>query len=168
MILARCSLASTNGGAARTGLIERLNALFSDHAQVTYQRIHGDCHLGNVLWHEGVPFFVDFDDAVMGPSVQDLWMLLSGDRNQRQGQLLELLEGYTEFADFSARELNLIEALRTLRILRYSAWLARRWEDPAFPRSFPWFNSVRYWSEHILELREQLAALDEAPLRLPG
>ena len=149
-------------------LIERLHALFSDHGSVTYQRIHGDCHLGNVLWHEGVPFFVDFDDAVMGPSVQDLWMLLSGDRYQRQGQLLELLEGYTEFADFSARELNLIEGLRTLRILRYSAWLARRWEDPAFPRSFPWFNTVRYWSEHVLELREQMAALDEEPLRLPG
>ena len=93
-------------------------------------------------------------------------MLLSGDRGRRQGQLMELLEGYSEFRDFSALELNLIEALRTLRIIRYSAWLARRWQDPAFPRSFPWFNTMRYWSDHILELREQLAALEEEPLSL--
>lgn len=147
-------------------LIDRVQALFAQSASMTLLRIHGDCHLGNVLWQDGVPFFVDFDDAVMGPAVQDLWMLLSGDRSRRQGQLMELMEGYSEFRDFSAFELNLIEALRTLRIIRYSAWLARRWQDPAFPRSFPWFNTVRYWSDHILELREQLAALDEEPLRL--
>jgi Ser/Thr protein kinase RdoA (MazF antagonist) len=115
-----------------------------------------------------MPFFVDFDDAMMAPAVQDLWMLLAGDRMQRQRQLAELLKGYQEFCDFATAELALIEALRTLRIIRYSAWLARRWQDPAFPRGFPWFNSVRYWSEHILELREQQAALMEEPLRLPG
>jgi Ser/Thr protein kinase RdoA (MazF antagonist) len=147
-------------------LIDRVQALFVQSASMSLLRIHGDCHLGNVLWQGGVPFFVDFDDAVMGPAVQDLWMLLSGDRSRRQGQLMELLDGYSEFRDFSALELNLVEALRTLRIIRYSGWLARRWQDPAFPRSFPWFNTVRYWSDHILELREQLAALDEEPLRL--
>ena len=147
-------------------LIERVQALFAQAGSMTYLRIHGDCHLSNVLWQDGTPFFVDFDDAVMGPAVQDLWMLLSGDRDQRQGQLMELVEGYSEFRNFSVAELILIEALRTLRILRYSAWLARRWQDPAFPRTFPWFNTVRYWSDHILELREQLAALDEEPLRI--
>lgn len=147
-------------------LIERVQALFEQAASVKIQRIHGDCHLGNVLWQSGTPFFVDFDDAVMGPAVQDLWMLLSGERDRRQGQLMELLEGYSEFYDFSAAELILIESLRTLRIIRYSGWLARRWQDPAFPRSFPWFNTIRYWSDHVLELREQLAVLDEEPLRV--
>ena len=147
-------------------LIERVEIRFAQSDSMACLRIHGDCHLGNVLWHDGTPFFVDFDDAVMGPAIQDLWMLLSGDRDRRQGQLMELVEGYSDFYEFPAVELNLIEALRTLRIIRYSAWLARRWQDPAFPRSFPWFNTIRYWSDHILELREQLAALDEEPLRL--
>lgn len=129
-------------------------------------RLHGDCHPGNVLWQGEVPWFVDFDDAMTGPAVQDLWMLLSGDRDQRQGQLLELIEGYNEFHHFNPRELPLIEPLRTLRIMHYSAWLARRWDDPAFPMSFPWFNTERYWAEHVLELREQRAALDEPPLQL--
>ena len=134
----------------------------------TYRQIslHGDCHSGNVLWRDDCPHFVDFDDAISGPAIQDLWMMLSGDRDRRQGQLMELLEGYSEFYDFSTAELILVEALRTLRIIRYSAWLARRWQDPAFPRSFPWFNTMRYWSDHILELREQLSALDEEPLRV--
>ena len=129
-------------------------------------RIHGDCHLGNVLWREGVPHFVDFDDTLMGPAMQDLWMLLSGDRDHRQAQLLELVEGYNEFHDFRASELALIEILRTMRLINYSAWIARRWTDPAFPLNFPWFNTQRYWSDHILELREQIAALDEPPLQL--
>ncbi len=126
-------------------------------------RLHGDCHPGNILWRDA-PHFVDFDDARNGPAVQDLWMLLSGDRQQQTQQLSEVLEGYQEFCDFNFAELNLIEALRSLRIMHYSAWLARRWQDPAFPHSFPWFNTERYWGEHILELREQLAALDEPPL----
>ncbi|MEZ5491478.1 MAG: serine/threonine protein kinase [Gammaproteobacteria bacterium] len=147
-------------------LIDRIQADFSFADSVRFFRIHGDCHLGNVLWHQGTPFFVDFDDAVMGPAIQDLWMLLSGERDQRQRQLQELLEGYTEFCDFAPAELKYIEVLRTLRLIRYAGWLARRWEDPAFPRSFPWFNSVRYWSDHVLELREQQAALDEPPLQL--
>ena len=129
-------------------------------------RIHGDCHLGNVLWRNGIPHFVDFDDTVMGPAIQDLWMLLSGDRDQRQAQLLELAEGYSEFKDFKVNELPLIEILRTMRLINFSAWLARRWNDPAFPLAFPWFNTQRYWAEHILELREQVVALDEPTLKL--
>lgn len=147
-------------------LVERIQQLFAEQRRLAYQRIHGDCHLGNILWQDGVPNFVDFDDTVMGPVIQDLWMLLSGDRNQRQAQLLEVVDGYQEFADFPRSQLVLIEALRTLRLIHYAAWLARRWEDPAFPRSFPWFNTPRYWSEHVLEMREQLAALDEEPLQL--
>ncbi len=130
-------------------------------------RVHGDCHGGNILWREDTPNFVDFDDARMAPAIQDLWMLLTGDdRQQQQLQLSEVIEGYREFADFDPRELHLVEALRTLRMLHYSAWLARRWQDPAFPHNFPWFNTERYWGEHILQLREQLSALREPPLTL--
>ncbi|MHB8455340.1 MAG: serine/threonine protein kinase [Acidiferrobacterales bacterium] len=127
-------------------------------------RLHGDCHLGNLLWTHTGPHIVDFDDCRSGPPVQDLWMLLSGDRESMQRQLIEILEGYTSFMDFDAAELALIEPLRTLRLLHYSAWLARRWDDPAFPRNFPWFNTTRYWEEQVLALREQQALLDEAPL----
>jgi Ser/Thr protein kinase RdoA (MazF antagonist) len=127
-------------------------------------RLHGDCHAGNVLWTDDGPHFVDFDDSRMGPAVQDLWMLLSGDRAAMNGQLTDLLAGYEDFFEFDARELNLVEALRTLRMIHYSAWLARRWNDPAFPAAFPWFNTPRYWQNQILELREQVGLLDEAPL----
>lgn len=130
-------------------------------------RTHGDCHVGNILWRDQAPHFVDFDDARMAPAVQDLWMMLSGDRPRQTAQLAELLEGYGEFNDFRPAELRLIEALRSLRMLHYSAWLARRWDDPAFPVHFPWFNTVRYWGEHILHLREQLAAINEPPLSMP-
>ncbi len=147
-------------------IIERLRQLFSEFGNYPRLRIHGDCHAGNVLWRDDTPNFVDFDDTMTGPAMQDIWMLLSGDRDQRQGQLLEIVEGYNEFYDFRASELVLVEALRSLRLMHYSAWLARRWQDPAFPLNFPWFNTVRYWSEHILELKEQLAALDEPPLQL--
>ncbi|MEX2132106.1 MAG: serine/threonine protein kinase [Pseudohongiellaceae bacterium] len=147
-------------------LIDRIGQLFKSYTNQHYQRIHGDCHLGNVLWLDGVPHFVDFDDTQMGPVVQDIWMLLSGDRDQMQAQLLQVITGYNDFYRFPERQLELVESLRTLRIIHYAAWLARRWQDPAFPRSFPWFNTGRYWSDHVLEIREQLAALDEEPLRL--
>lgn len=146
-------------------LIARLERSF-EQVDYTPIRLHGDCHPGNILWRHDAPHFVDFDDARNGPAVQDLWMLLSGEREQQTAQLSEIMEGYQEFCDFNFAELNLIEALRSLRIMHYSAWLARRWDDPAFPHSFPWFNTERYWGEHILELREQLAALDEPPLAL--
>ncbi|MFO1324686.1 MAG: serine/threonine protein kinase [Burkholderiales bacterium] len=127
-------------------------------------RLHGDCHAGNVLWTEGGPHFVDFDDACMGPAVQDLWMLLSGERAAMTEQLDAVLAGYEDFAEFDRRELNLVEALRTLRLVHYAAWIARRWDDPAFPAAFPWFDTQRYWQDRILELREQIALMDEPPL----
>ena len=127
-------------------------------------RLHGDCHLGNILWTPAGAHIVDFDDCCMGPAIQDIWMLLSGTREERALQLADVLDGYTQFADFNPSELQLIEPLRTLRMLHYSAWLARRWDDPAFPRNFPWFNTTRYWEEQILALREQQALLQEEPL----
>ncbi len=127
-------------------------------------RLHGDCHVGNILWTEQGPHIVDLDDALSGPPLQDLWMLLSGDRHEMQGQLLDILEGYEEFAEFDPAQLHLLEALRSLRMLYHSAWLARRWHDPAFPMAFPWFAESRYWEEQILALREQMALLDEPPL----
>jgi len=127
-------------------------------------RLHGDCHASNVLWTVDGPHFVDFDDARTGPAIQDLWMLLSGDRAAMTRQLGDVLVGYEDFADLDRRELHLVEALRTLRLLQYSAWIARRWDDPAFPAAFPWFNTQRYWQDRILELREQIAAMDEPPL----
>jgi Ser/Thr protein kinase RdoA (MazF antagonist) len=127
-------------------------------------RLHGDCHAGNVLWTDDGPHFVDFDDSRMGPAVQDLWMLLSGDRAAMNGQLADVLTGYEDFFEFNARELHLVEALRTLRMIHYEAWLARRWDDPAFPAAFPWFNTQRYWQDQILDLREQVARLDEPSL----
>jgi Ser/Thr protein kinase RdoA (MazF antagonist) len=127
-------------------------------------RLHGDCHAGNVLWTDDGPHFVDFDDARMGPAAQDLWMLLSGDRADMARQLGDALAGYEDFCAFDRRELHLVEALRTLRLIHYSAWLARRWDDPAFPVAFPWFNTQRYWQDRILELREQIALMDEPPL----
>ncbi len=129
-------------------------------------RLHGDCHPGNVLWTDDGPHFVDLDDCMSGPAVQDLWMLLSGSGPEMQAQLADLLAGYTAFADFDHRELRLIEPLRTLRLMHYSAWLARRWEDPAFPRAFPWFEEPKYWEQHVLNLREQLSAMSEPPLRM--
>jgi Ser/Thr protein kinase RdoA (MazF antagonist) len=129
-------------------------------------RTHGDCHSGNVLWTDAGPHFVDFDDARTAPAVQDLWMLLSGDRASMTHQLSDLLAGYEDFMDFDRRELHLVEALRTLRLVHYSAWIARRWNDPAFPAAFPWFNTQRYWQDRILELREQIALMDEAPIQV--
>lgn len=147
-------------------LIPRLQDAF---AAVSFEtlRLHGDCHPANILWRDDAPHFVDFDDARNGPAVQDIWMLLSGEKPQQQRQLEQVLRGYRQFCPFAGVELKLIEPLRTLRIINYSAWLARRWEDPAFPHNFTWFNSVRYWSDHVLSLREQQAALQEAPLKIP-
>lgn len=144
-------------------LINRLEQHFA-RTPFTAIRLHGDCHPGNVLWRGETPHFVDFDDARNGPAIQDIWMLLSGERHQQTAQLTEIIDGYNEFCDFDPGQLALIEPLRTLRIMHYSAWLARRWQDPAFPHHFPWFNTERYWGEHILQLREQLAALQEPPL----
>ena len=128
-------------------------------------RVHGDCHPGNILWtpDEG-PHFVDLDDARMAPAVQDLWMLLSGERRQRTLQLSALLDGYEQLRDFDRRELGWIEGLRTLRLIHYSAWLARRWSDPIFPLNFPWFGTPDYWRSQVQMLHEQIEAMQEAPL----
>lgn len=147
-------------------LLQAVDEIVGNARNIELIRVHGDCHQGNMLWRDDAPHFVDFDDARMAPAMQDIWMLLSGDRHEQLQQLSEIVDGYSEFHDFHSRELQLIEVLRTLRIMHYSAWLARRWHDPAFPRSFSWFNTVRYWSEHILELREQLSLLQEQPLTL--
>ncbi|MBA3506992.1 MAG: serine/threonine protein kinase [Betaproteobacteria bacterium] len=138
--------------------------LFERAGDVLKLRLHGDCHASNVLWNSDGPHFVDFDDARMGPAVQDLWMLLSGGREAMTQQLSAVLSGYENFCEFDARELHLIEALRTLRLIHYAGWIARRWGDPAFPAAFPWFNTQRYWQDRILELREQIALMDEPPL----
>jgi Ser/Thr protein kinase RdoA (MazF antagonist) len=144
-------------------LITRIKETYQPQTQI---RVHGDCHVGNVLWRDDTAHFVDLDDCVTAPAVQDLWMFISGDRQQQTLLLSELLDGYQEFCDFEPRQLGLIESLRTMRIMHYAAWLGRRWDDPAFPRSFTWFNDARYWSDHILELREQMSAFDEPPLTL--
>lgn len=145
-------------------LFDNVLACFERAGNIQDIRLHGDFHPANVLVAGDRLHIVDLDDARTGPPVQDLWMFLSGDRDEQTPQLATLLDGYQEFRNFDARELNLIEALRTLRIMHYSAWLARRWEDPAFKLAFPWFNSHRYWDEHILSLREQAALMEEPPL----
>jgi Ser/Thr protein kinase RdoA (MazF antagonist) len=128
-------------------------------------RLHGDCHPGNILWTpDAGPHFVDLDDARSGPAVQDLWMLVSGERHQRQKQLGALVDGYEQMREFDRAELALIEPLRTLRLIHYSAWLARRWEDPTFPITFPWFGSSDYWRGQVDMLEEQMEAMEEAPL----
>ena len=147
-------------------LLAAVAAAYERAGAVAAIRLHGDCHPGNILWTDAGPHFVDLDDCRTGPAVQDMWMLLSGDRQAMGLQLSELIAGYELFRDFDRRELLLIEALRTLRMLHYAAWLARRWNDPAFPLAFPWFNTPRYWEDHVLQLREQAAALQEPALTI--
>jgi Ser/Thr protein kinase RdoA (MazF antagonist) len=145
-------------------LLDNIEACYERAGGTRNIRLHGDFHPGNVLVANEMLHIVDLDDARMGPAVQDLWMFLSGDRHEQQPQLDVLLEGYQEFRRFDARELNLVEALRSLRILYYAAWIARRWDDPAFKIAFPWFNTERYWDEHVLALREQIALMQDPPL----
>ena len=146
--------------------LDGVREIFDRVGTVKSIRLHGDCHASNVLWNDSGPHFVDFDDCRMGPAVQDLWMLLSGERDAMQGQLASIIKGYEDFCEFDDNELQLIEALRTLRLLHYSGWIARRWHDPAFPAAFPWFNTQRYWQDRVLELREQIAAMQEPGLRV--
>jgi len=145
-------------------LLQQVSQRFSGAGTVRQIRLHGDCHPGNILWTEDGPHFVDLDDCRTGPAIQDLWMLISGERSDMQRQLGDLVDGYLQFHDLDYRELQLIEPLRTLRMIHYAAWLARRWEDPAFPQAFPWFNTSRYWEEHVLALREQAGLLNEPAL----
>ena len=155
---------------------ESLTSQLLDEAALCYQRAgdiklircHGDCHPSNVLWTDDGPHVVDFDDARMAPAAQDIWMFLAGSRADQTAYLDAVLTGYTEFCEFDARELHLIEALRTLRLIHYYGWLAKRWDDPAFKIAFPWFNTQRCWEDHILSLREQAALLHEEPLQWFG
>jgi Ser/Thr protein kinase RdoA (MazF antagonist) len=143
--------------------LKLIDQLFANITDLKLIRLHGDCHLGNVLWNDAGPHIVDLDDAVMGPAIQDIWMLLSGDILQTRLQLSIILDAYNEFYDFDMRELQLIEAMRTLRMIQYSAWLANRWQDPAFPMAFPWFNTAHYWNEQLVNLNDQLIILNDPP-----
>lgn len=145
-------------------LLQHIRSVFDAVGPLSAIRLHGDCHPGNILWATGGPHFVDLDDARTGPAIQDIWMLISGEAEEMRIQLDTLLEGYRTFYDFDESSVILIESLRTLRIMHYAAWLARRWGDPAFQLAFPWFDSPRYWEEHILSLREQAAALQNPPI----
>lgn len=145
-------------------LLQQITEMFGNAGNINKIRLHGDCHPGNILWTDQGPHFVDLDDCRSGPAIQDLWMLISGDRHEMQMQLIDIIEGYLQFREFDHRELLLIEPLRTLRIIHYAAWLARRWNDPAFPQAFPWFNTPRYWEDHVLSLREQAGLLNEPAL----
>jgi len=154
---------------ASAALVSAVRARSGLFAQARMQRIHGDCHLGNILWNANGPLYVDFDDCLTGPVVQDLWMFCSGSSEQQQAEWTDVLDGYEQFAHFDASEASLVESLRGMRMLNHAAWLAERWEDPAFPLAFPWFGEPRYWERHVGELREQLQAVEDPPLlRLPG
>ncbi len=145
-------------------LLERIERVYAEVAPVALIRVHGDCHLGNLLWGETGPRFVDLDDCAMGPRIQDLWMLLSGGPAEQQAQWGELLAGYERFGTLEYTELRLIEPLRALRMLHHAAWVCERWEDPAFPRAFPWFGEARHWERYLADLAEQLANIDAPPL----
>ncbi len=143
-------------------LLEAVESRFEAAGPLRQLRIHGDCHRNNVLWTAAGPHFVDLDDCMTGPAIQDLWMLLAGNAAEMRSQLADILEGYSKFASFDPIETGLIEPLRTLRMIHYAAWLARRWHDPAFPQAFPWFGEVRFWERHVAELEEQLMTLEQS------
>lgn len=145
-------------------LLEKVEATFLQAGDVRNIRIHGDCHMGNLLWNERGPVLVDLDDCAMGPRVQDLWMMLAGSGSEQQRQWSELLEGYGQFADFDFREVRLVESLRALRMIHHAAWVSHRWLDPAFPRAFPWLGEARYWEGYLRDLMEQLEVIDDPPL----
>ena len=147
--------------------LDEVQRAFDSLPELRTLRLHGDCHPGNILWSDAGPHFVDLDDALTGPAVQDLWMLLSGDRASMTRQLGAVLAGYEDFMDFDWRELRLVEPLRTLRMIHHSAWIARRWNDPAFPVAFPWFEGSAYWGQQTQQLNKQIDAMREVPLGAP-
>ncbi len=149
-------------------ILKLIDEIYCDENISEHIRVHGDCHVGNILWRDDAPHFIDFDDSRMAPAIQDVWMLLSGDRVRQTAQLNEIADGYNEFSEFPLQQIKYIESLRTLRIMYFSAWIAKRWDDPAFPRAFPWFNTTQYWEQHILDLREQLGELNEPALTIFG
>jgi Ser/Thr protein kinase RdoA (MazF antagonist) len=143
--------------------LDRVKRCFERAGTLKTLRLHGDCYPGNILWTDDGPHFVDFDDSRMGPAIQDLWMLTSGDRAEMTLQFKQLMTGYRTFYDFNPNELHLVEALRTLRLIHYSAWIAKRWEDPAFPLAFPWFNTIRYWQDRILKGLNDFLCIGKKP-----
>jgi Ser/Thr protein kinase RdoA (MazF antagonist) len=147
-------------------LLEQIEARAAGWGGARLGRILGDCHRGNILWTDAGPHFVDLDDCLTGPAIQDLWMLLSGDSQEMRSELTDLLKGYEQFSPFDRSEIALIEPLRALRMIHYSAWLARRWYDPAFPKAFPWFAEPRYLEQHLRTLQDQLDAVTGPPLEL--
>jgi len=147
-------------------LLSQIEQIFAAQDRQRWIPLHGDCHPGNILWTDQGPHFVDMDDCRTGPAIQDLWMLLSGDRQERALQLSYLREGYEMFRPLDPREIILIEPLRTLRMIHYAAWIARRWDDPAFPSAFPWFNTTQYWQEHLSQLEQQSMELEQPALPL--
>ncbi|NNF16956.1 MAG: serine/threonine protein kinase [Gammaproteobacteria bacterium] len=157
---------------AYAAIAEPVLTMLDQRMQLTdpsrFGRLHGDMHVGNLLWNQAGPVLLDFDDACNGPEIQDLWMFLSGERTEMQTNLDALATGYEMFRPFPSSQLTLVECLRTMRIMHHTAWLARRWSDPAFPRAFPWFNTARFWQDHILSLKEQLALMHEPVLALSG
>ena len=140
-------------------LLEKIETALESYGPWSSIRLHGDCHLGNILWSETGPVFVDLDDCMTGPRIQDLWMLLSGSPDEQEGQWQALMRGYRQFHHIDESERELIESLRGLRMIHHSAWIAQRWDDPAFPRAFPWFTSGRFWQEHLSDLWQQLEAV---------
>ncbi len=144
-------------------LLERIEAVWAPLRPLRTVRLHGDCHLGNLLWRPTGPLFVDLDDCMQGPAMQDLWMFLSGSADEQRGQWQQLMSGYEQFAMLDYAEIRLIEALRATRMLNHAAWIAERWADPAFPRAFPWFGEPRFWEQHLNDLAEQCAAVSEPP-----
>ena len=149
---------------ATGALLDAVTEAFERAGDYNMLRIHGDCHPGNLLWGPKGPLFVDLDDCITGPAVQDLWMLLSGDRDNRTAQLAAVLEGYEQFERFDPRELHLVEALRGLRMVHQAGWVIERWADPAFPRAFPWIGEIRWWEDHVSGLAEQVEQCQEPPL----
>ena len=145
-------------------VIGRIRQSMDNFGPLPRVRIHGDCHAGNILWRENGPLFVDLDDCMSGPRIQDLWMFLSGDAASQQSSWAAVMEGYQLFGEFDFAELTLVEPLRSLRILHHASWIAARWQDPAFPRAFPWFGEARFWERHIADLFEQLSAMDDPPI----
>jgi Ser/Thr protein kinase RdoA (MazF antagonist) len=144
---------------ASAALLEKIEASLDRYGPLSQIRLHGDCHLGNILWSDTGPVFVDLDDCMTGPRIQDLWMLLSGSPDEQEGQWQALMRGYRQFHHIDESERELIESLRSLRMLHHSAWIAQRWDDPAFPRAFPWFTSGRFWQEHLSDLWQQAELL---------
>jgi Ser/Thr protein kinase RdoA (MazF antagonist) len=151
-----------------TAALAAVDEAFISAGRASTLRLHGDFHPGNILWRDEGPHVVDLDDSCTGPAIQDLWMLLSGERETMRAQLACVLDGYAQFMPFDRHQVALIEPLRTLRMVHHNAWLAERWTDPAFPIGFPWFGSATYWSQQTEQLRDQIAAMREPPLDADG